>query len=154
MYPGRTGFRKYPWANTQSATLLFSTGYKKFKGNYAGQWRLTDSNVLGRIDLLVSGYLGNPRLSLAARAAGRKLWGPYPWFESATIGGSDDVRGYDSNRYRGDASLFGNAELRYWLGNRKKPTLPMRWGLFGSPSPGVWLKGETSEKWHMGSVVA
>jgi hypothetical protein len=286
------GFRKYPWARMQSFNLLFSTGYAKFRASYSGEFRLSDSALLARIDLVasgienlnyyglgnetayleksvaqtqdytfwafpslsiqpspvfevhvgaeakgiepingggtyleeqkpygygafgevgaragfevdtrgrrgstnpgallepgyaampkvsgvrllgetfyvpkawdvteafggldgsLSGYLGNRKLALAVRAGGRKLWGPYPWFESASIGGSDNLRGFDSHRFRGDASLYGSAELRYWLGRRQRPLLPVRWGLFGFGETGrVWLAGENSRRWHTG----
>ena len=109
------------------------------------------TNTFGGVDGSVSGYLGNQKLSLALRTGGRKLWGPYPWFESASIGGSANLRGFDSNRFRGDASLYGNAELRYWLGRRERPVLPVRWGLFGFGETGrVWLAGEESKRWHTG----
>ena len=75
-----------------------------------------------------------------------------PWFESATIGGSKNVRGWDSNRFRGDSSVYGNAELRFWMGRRKTPILPLRWGLFTFAETGrVWLEGETSDSWHSGA---
>ena len=103
------------------------------------------------LDGSVSGFLGNERVLLGLRVGGRKLWGTYPFFESATLGGSHDVRGYDTNRFRGDSSLFANAELRVGLGRRKNPILPIRWSLIGYYDVGrVWLKGETSDQWHWG----
>ena len=68
----------------------------------------------------IAGYLGNQRLALATRVGGRAVWGAYQWFESASISGDNhDVRGYYNGRYRGDSSLYGNAELRWWIGKRK-----------------------------------
>ena len=82
-------------------------------------WDATES--FGGVEGNVSGYLGNQRLALATRVGGRALWGAYPWFESASISGEyHDVRGYYNGRYRGDSSLYGNAELRWWIGKRKK----------------------------------
>ena len=108
----------------------------------------------GGFDGSLSGFLGNQKVALALRAGGRKLWGQYPWFEAASIGGSDNVRGFDSNRFRGDSSLYGNAELRLWLGRRSVPLLPVRWGLFSYLESGrVWLEGESSDKWHTGGGV-
>jgi hypothetical protein len=288
------GFRKYPWANTQALTVLYSTGYQNVRATYAGQWRLNDSSVLGSVDMKgsgaenlnyfgfgnetpridektlyksevnvysvfpalryqpsssfelhagpeaklvqtkggdslvemeqpygvgkfgeaglragleydsrgralgltaqrgmaapdataalapapvsgvrivaegffapkawdvqenfggvegsVAGYLGNQRLALATRIGGRAMWGAYPWFESASIGGSSNVRGYDSGRFRGDSSLYGNAELRFWLGQRKGGVLPVRFGATTFVNSGrVWYEDESSKKWH------
>jgi hypothetical protein len=297
------GFRKYPWASMQSLTILYSTGYNNVRASYAGQWRLSDTSLIGALDLRfsgienmnyygfgnqtpdvpedklhmtetneysvfpalryqpsprfelhlgaeakvvqtkggdslveqeqqygagkfgeaavragfsydsrgrsvgiteqrgiaapdasavaapppvsgarlraegffvpkgwdatgnfggldgsVAGYLGNQSVALALNLGGRTLWGTYPWFESASISGDSGgigaegkVRGYYDGRYRGDSSLFGNAELRWWIGKRKKAVLPLRWGLTGFCESGrVWYAGESSKKWHTG----
>ncbi len=64
-------FRKYPWANQQRFSLAYSTGFGKVKAAYSGQFRLNDSSLLGRVDLLASGVenlnyygLGNETPSL------------------------------------------------------------------------------------------
>jgi hypothetical protein len=290
------GFRKYPWANMQALTVLYSTGYRSARASYSGQWRINDSSLLGSVKLRASGvenlnffgfgneapnitdkrvykaehglysispalsyqpssrfelhvgaeaklvstkgvslveqqgiygtgtfgelglrvgfeldsrgrslgltaqrgiaapdasaavappkvsgvrivadsifvpkawdvtknfggvdgslagYLGNQRLVLATRVGGRRLWGPYPWFESASISGTGGgVRGYYDGRFRGDSSLFGNAELRFWLGHRKNALLPLRWGLTAFCESGrVWYASESSNTWHTG----
>jgi len=103
------------------------------------------------IDGSLAGFLGNERAVLGVRVGGRKVWGLYPYFESAVIGGSHSVRGFDTNRFRGDSSLYGNAEMRYWLGHRRKPVLPIQWALFGFYDVGrVWLEGQESDLWHQG----
>ena len=113
-------------------------------------WDVTES--FGGVEGSVSGYLGNQRLALATRVGGRALWGAYPWFESASISGTvHDVRGYYNGRYRGDSSLYGNAELRWWIGKRNAAVLPLRWGLTTFCESGrVWYDGEDSKKWHTG----
>ena len=113
-------------------------------------WDVTES--FGGVDGSVSGYLGNQKLALATRVGGRTLWGAYPWFESASISGDvHDVRGYYDGRYRGDSSLYGNAELRWWIGKRKGAVLPVRWGLTTFCESGrVWYADESSKKWHTG----
>ena len=119
-------------------------------------WDVTGD--FGGVDGSVAGYLGNQRIALATRVGGRTLWGAYPWFESASISGGSDgfgsdgkVRGYYDGRYRGDSSLYGNAELRFWLGHRKKAALPLRWGLTAFCESGrVWYEGESSKEWHTG----
>jgi len=113
-------------------------------------WDVTET--FGGVDGSVASYLGNQRLILATRVGGRTLWGAYPWFESASISGvAGDVRGYYDGRFRGDSSLYGNAELRYWIGHRKRPLLPVRWGVSAFGESGrVWYEGESSKKWHTG----
>jgi hypothetical protein len=119
-------------------------------------WDVTQN--FGGVDGSVASYVGNQKVVFATRIGGRTLWGPYPWFESASISGesggtgaSGEVRGYYDGRYRGDSSLYGNASLRFWLGSRRKAVLPLRWGLETFCESGrVWYDDESSKKWHTG----
>lgn len=87
-------------------------------------------------------------LTLAARAGGQKNWGRYPWHESAFIGGSDSVRGYDRNRFAGDSSVYTNAQVMIALFNLNL-IVPMRMGVLGLADAGrVFVAGEGSDKWH------
>jgi hypothetical protein len=86
--------------------------------------------------------------TLALRIGGRKLWGAFPYFESAFIGDVSTVRLGRVNRYAGDASAFGSAELRLALG-RAEVVLPADFGVFGLADVGrVFLDGESSDEWH------
>ena len=86
--------------------------------------------------------------TLAIRLGGRKLWGRYPFFEAAFIGGASTVRLGRVNRYAGDASAYGSTELRLSLA-RIKLILPADFGVFGLADAGrVFLAGESSDTWH------
>jgi hypothetical protein len=66
----------------------------------------------------------------------------------ATLGNT--LRGYDLNRFAGDASLVGNGEVRIALG-KGSYILPLRYGLVALGDLGrVFVSGETSSKWHYG----
>ena len=99
----------------------------------------------------VATYLTAPiglRPTLALRAGGQKLWGRYPFFEAAFIGGASTVRLGRVNRYAGDASAFGSAELRLPLATVDL-VVPADFGIFGLADVGrVFLEGESSDKWH------
>jgi hypothetical protein len=104
----------------------------------------------GGVEGDLAAYVGNRTISLAARVGGRTLFGRYPWFESAFIGGSHSVRAYRWNRFRGDSSLYGNLELRLWS-RATTPILPIRLGLVAYADSGrVWYEGEESDTWHSG----
>ena len=128
------------------------TGVKILAGGFfvPKAWDATES--FGGVEGTLAGYLGNQRLAFATRVGGRAVSGEYPWFESAKISGEvHDVRGYYNGRYRGDQSLFGNAELRWWIGKRKRGVLPIRWGLNTFVESGrVFYEGEDSKRWHTG----
>lgn len=90
--------------------------------------------------------LGRPTLSL--RVAGKKVWRTYPYHEAAYIGGNRNVRGFPQQRFAGDASAFGNAELRIPL-TRVYIFVPGSLGVFALADVGrVFFEGETSETWH------
>ncbi len=86
--------------------------------------------------------------TLALRVGGRKLWGQYPFFEAAFIGGASTVRLGRVNRYAGDAAAYGSTELRIPLA-RVTLVLPADVGVFGLADVGrVFIEGESSDKWH------
>jgi hypothetical protein len=86
--------------------------------------------------------------TLALRAGGAKLFGRYPFHEAATMGGGENFRGLPRQRYWGDASAYGNAELRLLLVRRERAVVP-RFGVFGLADVGrVFLEGESSDRWH------
>jgi len=88
----------------------------------------------------------------------------YPFFESAFLGGAsvrspldvtgaamgNPLRGYDLNRFAGDASVVGNAELNVGLG-KFVTVLPLRYGLVALADVGrVFVAGQSSSRWHTG----
>ena len=92
------------------------------------------------------GVPGTPTLAL--RAGGIRIWGRYPFFEAAFVGGRGSLRGFNSHRFLGDASLYGGAELRLALGSYTL-VLPGRWGVFALGDAGrVYLEREASSRWH------
>jgi hypothetical protein len=102
----------------------------------------------GGVDGAVATYLGNERGRLALRVGGRRLWGAYPWFDAAYIGGSD-LHGYNRHRFAGDASFYGNATLHAWVATVPNRAIPVRLGLLALGDVGrVWLQGENSKTWH------
>jgi len=99
---------------------------------------------------------------LDLRVGGEKNWGSYPFFEAAFLGGSalppvlnltgvingNPLRGYDADRFAGDASVVANTELRISLG-RFTALLPFRYGVLGLADVGrVFLSSENSSRWH------
>jgi len=100
----------------------------------------------GQVNGAVSGYVGSKRVVLAARVGGQRVFGEYPWFDAAFLGGSND-RGFRFQRFAGDTSLYGGTELRLWAA--RVGVLPVRLGLFGFYETGrVWLDGASDGEWH------
>jgi hypothetical protein len=103
-----------------------------------------------RVETFASARLpGTPTLAL--RAGGRKVWGSFPFFESAFLGGVSTLPGYHSNRFAGDASLYGGAQLRLTVG-RAFLALPAVWGLYGDVGTGrVYVDEDSPGGWHGGA---
>ena len=82
------------------------------------------------------------------RGGGKKLWGSFPYFDAAFLGGTESFRAEERQRYAGDASLYGSAELRVPIA--KFPfILPLDVGALGFTDAGrVYLKGQSSGGWH------
>ena len=85
---------------------------------------------------------------LAFRAGGRKLWGPFPYFDAACLGGSETFRTEERQRYAGDASLYGTTELRVPIA--KFPFIfPLDVGALGFVDAGrVYLNDASPGGWH------
>ena len=109
----------------------------------------TFGSVQGDAEAIVSANtLAAP--TLAIRVGGRKVWGEFPFFESAFVGGSKTVAGYHSNRFAGDASLYGGALVRLTAGAAPL-ALPAIWGVFGNFDLGrVYVAGDSPGGWHTG----
>ncbi|HET7584898.1 MAG TPA: hypothetical protein VFK13_08325 [Gemmatimonadaceae bacterium] len=85
---------------------------------------------------------------LALRAGGEKVWGDAPFRESAFLGGSHSVRGYHTQRFAGDASVFLDTELRVPVA-RAKIVIPMDVGVLGLYDMGrVFVDGVSPGPWH------
>lgn len=112
-------------------------------------WDVT--STFGELHGEAATYLTAPlplQPTLALRVGGKRVWGTYPFQEAAAIGGGTTVRGLYTDRFLGDASAYGNAELRLHL-TRINLLAPGEMGVFGLSDAGrVWLAGESSNKWH------
>lgn len=130
---------------------------------YPGLWDVT--SAFGSVGGEASTYLTlrlPPEPTLALRAGGKKVWGNFPFHESAFLGGpglagvgtteGGKVRGFRQHRYSGDGSLYGNAELRVPLFDFDF-LMPLEFGLFGALDTGrVFFAADPAEadRWHTG----
>ncbi len=126
----------------------FKGYFASFDGSYYPK-AFNNSEQFGRLTGDLRGYVGyKERISLGLRLRGEKVFGNYPFFESAFLGGSRYLRGFASERFAGDASALASAELRLTL-FKMNVLLPETVGLFGFVESGrVFLKNEESKKWH------
>ncbi len=127
---------------------------------YPGVWNV--KSVFASVEGEASTYL-TARIptspTLALRCGAKRVWGPFPFFESAFLGGpgvvgsgisAGNLRGFRKNRFAGEASLYGNSELRVVL-RKTRPLVPGELGLFGTADAGrVMFDGDprNTNKWH------
>jgi Omp85 superfamily domain len=105
---------------------------------------------------------GERGITLTLNAGGQKVFGTHPFFESAFLGGKTPfsllepgggsaVRGLPAQRYAGDGSAYGGADL-YLPITKAFLFVPGQLGLMGFYDIGrVFLDGESSDKWHHGA---
>jgi hypothetical protein len=122
----------------------------RFRGStFVAPPGLDVENTYGGVEGVLAGYFGSEDVQLALRAGGARLFGTFPYFDAASLGGSTN-RGYRTDRFAGESSVYGSAELRtYITGPKYESIFPVRFGLVGFFDVGrVWQDGEDSRKWH------
>ncbi|HET9275748.1 MAG TPA: BamA/TamA family outer membrane protein, partial [Gemmatimonadales bacterium] len=125
-------------------------GRLEIEGRYVPKWWDVDE-AFGSVRAEASVALspgGSWKPTLNFLAGGVKTWGAVPFFEAPYLGGYRTLRGYRPNRFAGEASAYGSAELRLPL-TRIKFIVPGQQGLFGFGDAGrVWVDGESSDEVH------
>lgn len=73
----------------------------------------------------------------------------YQFYQAATLGGDNGLRGYREQRFTGKSFLVGSGDLRYSLPKFKIGLVPIQTGIYGGADLGrIWIKDDGSEKWH------
>ncbi|HVT40574.1 MAG TPA: hypothetical protein VHE78_16140 [Gemmatimonadaceae bacterium] len=86
--------------------------------------------------------------TLVLRGGGDKLYGDFPFDQAAFIGGNHTLRRVDPQRYAGDASLYGNSELRIPVASFAV-IVPLQAGILGTAEAGrVYVGGKSPGGWH------
>jgi hypothetical protein len=82
------------------------------------------------------------------RGGAKKLFGDFPFYEAAFIGGEGTTRYMDTQRYAGDAALYATSELRIPLAHFKL-LMPLHAGIMGLAEAGrVYVDGSSPGGWH------
>jgi hypothetical protein len=103
--------------------------------------------AIGDLRFYLGGMLGTD-IMLALRVSGQKIFGTFPFFESAFLGGTRSLRGVPAERFAGDAMAFGSAELRISVG-RWMLLVPTEIGVFGVGDAGrVWVDNDSPGAVH------
>ncbi|WP_318310529.1 metallophosphoesterase [Flagellimonas crocea] len=90
------------------------------------------------------------RLVLATQLKGHFTIGDdYEFYQGASIGGNNGLRGFRFQRFTGKTAYFQNTDLRYSFRGVKTGLMPVTPGIYGGFDYGrVWYPGEDSNIWH------
>ncbi len=116
------------WVNAAGIGILWENRDSEFASTRGNRFELTGEwapgSILGDFAMasIFSEYrhfvtLPIPyfRPVVAARLAGKWATGNIPYWKRPYLGDELTLRGYPVNRFRGDASVFYNVELRTWI---------------------------------------
>jgi predicted phosphodiesterase len=73
----------------------------------------------------------------------------FEFYQAASIGGQNGLRGYRNQRFTGKKSFYQNTDLKWQLFNFNAGLVPAKFGVLGGFDYGrVWLDNDNSKKWH------
>lgn len=73
----------------------------------------------------------------------------FEFFQGASIGGNDGLRGFRQQRFVGKRSLYHSSDIRLSLGTLRNGILPISMGVYGGFDYGrVWVDSDNSGVWH------
>lgn len=143
---------EYEYANTDNAafpTLGMSTsllvGFKTATGGASQSFGYIVPSLSIDHKLIPNG-----RLVLATKAKAHfNIGDGFEFYQGASIGGFDGLRGFRNQRFTGKKSFYQNTDLRYSLRKIKTGLLPLAMGLYGGLDYGrVWIEDQDSDQWH------
>ena len=88
------------------------------------------------------------KTTFAFRMFGEKIWGKYPFLSSTFLGGSNNLLGFNRERFSGDASIYSTMQMRMYLAKIKLIII----GDFGfhafAETGRVFIDSINSKIWH------
>jgi hypothetical protein len=73
----------------------------------------------------------------------------FEFYQGASIGGRNGLRGYRNERFTGESSFVASGDIRYSFNRMKTGLLPVQLGIYGGGDVGrVWNDNENSDIWH------
>ncbi len=130
------------WGYTISMKLSAFAGLNQFSKSFV-QWQpqiAFTKSINAKKSIIVANRIG-----------GTITFGKTAFYQSAFLGGHDNLLGYRQYRFAGSQALYNNFELRIKLADFASYIIPGQFGFVGFWDAGrVWFTGEQSDKWHTG----
>ncbi len=145
---GQVGLRARMDVDSRSGRDVFASGVEGWtQGTYNFKaWDAKEpfGSLAGRLG---AHALTGTRLAWSGFIGGERVWGDYPFFEAAYIG-HRTTTGYRWNRFAGDASLYGGADLSVILA-KMRSVVPGDFGFDIFAEAGrAFVDGEDADAWH------
>jgi len=133
--------KSYP---TLGMSFHFNTGWKINTENSEENNAFVNPSISFDYKLIPSG-----NLVLATKFNGNIIIGDnFEFYNAASIGGNNGLRGYRNQRFVGNSSFYQNTDLRLNLRKVKTELAPLQLGVFGGFDYGrVWEKNVNSNDW-------
>ncbi len=132
---------------------LIPTKGMLFTLNPGGIDAFESDNLTGFLKSSVTFYnslLSDNRLVLKTNARTHLQVGDTPMFyQSPQLGADTGLRGFRNQRFTGQQSFLGNADLSYRFQQVKTALFPITFIVYGGYDVGrVWVENDSSKKWH------
>ena len=122
--------------------------FQAYKG--VGQYAKSFAQLIPELAFYKS-FTRRSTIVLAERLGGVVGFGNAAFYQSAFIGGHENLFGYRQYRFAGLHSFYNNLELRIKLADIASYIVPGQFGITGFWDIGrVWEKHDNSDKWHSG----
>ncbi|MGD9899252.1 MAG: BamA/TamA family outer membrane protein [Calditrichaceae bacterium] len=110
---------------------------------------MDNNQAYTRVNLTGKSFLPlSTRATIALRSQVRQILGEFPYYHAAYIGGVESLRGYNIQRFAGDLSATGGAEIRFFL-KRMRIIFPSDVGVIGFTDAGrIWYEDKSPDGWH------
>ena len=143
---------QYTYENVDNKSFPTMGMATSLHAGYTTNTENSDQNYAYIIPSLSMAYkvISNGRLVLATKwKAHFNIGDNFEFYQGASIGGTDGLRGYRNQRFTGKTAYYQNTDLRLSLTKFKTGLLPLGLGLYGGFDYGrVWLPNSKSNKWH------
>lgn len=112
----------------------------------------TSKASFARFNAQVAGFKSLGHLTLGARVGGSVLTNDsFNFYQAATLGGLDNLRGHRRTRFSGQYTVYENTDIRLPLGKSRGYFLRGTYGLLAFFDVGrVWITEDHSNAWHTG----
>lgn len=129
---------------TMGMSTMIKAGYKQSLVNDSQNYAYIIPSLAFDYKLIPSG-----RLVLATKwKAHFNLGDDYEFYQGATVGGIDGLRGYRNQRFTGKKAYYQNTDIRFSLRKMKTNIIPISLGVYSGFDYGrIWLPTEDSDEW-------